>query len=81
MLMNAQKQNKNTNNHHVMDELACEWCQKETKANRCHFCEKGMCVNCLQECIACLESYCSACYTIDYSHAYERVLCLSCKNG
>lgn len=64
MLMNAQRQNK-SNGHHVMDELACEKCQRGTKVNRCYFCEKGMCANCLQECIACLENYCSTCSTIE----------------
>ena len=77
----------NTNN------AVCQVCQSPNhintsnanpqEYNQCHFCEKLMCSNssnrfCAKVCEQCGYTFCQFCSTINYSFAYEKVMCIDC---
>lgn len=51
---------------------ACQKCSNSSIYDKCMFCEKTLCVNCLQHCSACQYLFCSACSIMEY--VYTRYL-------
>lgn len=46
---------------------------------KCTYCDRKCCrVRCIRTCEICGGSYCGGCSTVNYSSAFDRVLCLEC---
>jgi hypothetical protein len=57
----------------------CWYCKRMANCQACSYCDKISCDGgCLKYCENCGNSFCTACTMIDYSHRYDRILCLDC---
>ncbi|XP_060559850.1 apoptosis regulatory protein Siva-like isoform X2 [Ruditapes philippinarum] len=57
----------------------CQCCKGQAASqDRCGFCEKSICNDCVRSCTACDGHFCQLCSVMSYDDVVERSYCLQC---
>ncbi|KAL4237473.1 Apoptosis regulatory protein Siva [Mactra antiquata] len=58
---------------------SCQCCKGQAASqNRCGFCEKSICYDCVRSCSSCDGHFCPLCSVMNYDEVCERSFCLQC---
>lgn len=52
--------------------------EEAVAALECTYCQRDVCLDCIERCEKCLQSFCRTCTTINHEQRHDRKFCLTC---